>query len=144
MRRISTIRLTIAVLALLGLGDSAYLAYEHFVAPIVCIGSGCAVVDQSPYSEIFGVPLSVLGLLSYSAILGLALASLRTGNPLSDYLHLGVFGLALTGVVFSAYLTYLEIAVIHAVCTWCMVSAVDIAVIFVLATVGLTTPAHRV
>ena len=142
MRRALTTRLVIVALALLGLGDSAYLAYEHFVAPIICIGSGCARVDASIYSEIFGVPLSVLGLLSYGAILGLTLASLRTGNPLSSYLHLGTFGLALTGVVFSSYLTYLEFSVIHAFCTWCMVSAVNIAAIFVLAAVGLTAPAR--
>jgi uncharacterized membrane protein len=143
MKRALTTRLVIVALALLGLGDSAYLAYEHFVAPIVCIGSGCAIVDASIYSEIFGIPLSVLGLLSYGLILGLALSSLRAENPLSWYLHLGVFGLALTGTIFSAYLTYLEFAVIHAFCTWCMVSAVNITVIFVLATVGLTTPARE-
>ncbi|MFQ6118124.1 MAG: vitamin K epoxide reductase family protein, partial [Candidatus Bipolaricaulia bacterium] len=135
-------RLAIVALALLGLGDSAYLAYEHFCGPIVCIGSGCALVDASIYSDIFGVPLSVLGLLSYSLILGLALASLRTENPLSSYLHLGVFGLALTGVIFGAYLTYLEFSVIRAFCTWCMVSAVNITAIFGLAAIGLTTPAR--
>ncbi len=133
-------RWAIAGLALLGLGVSAYLAYEHYGSPIICIGQGCAIVDQSVYSEIFGVPMSVLGLLIYVLILGLALGSLKAENPLSSWLHLGVFGLALTGVIFSAYLTYLEFAVIRAFCTWCMVSAVTITVIFILAAVKLEDP----
>lgn len=136
-------RLVIIALALLGLGDSAYLAYEHFGHRIVCIGSGCSIVDASIYSGVFGIPISILGLLAYSLILGLAAWSLRATNPLSDYLHLGIFGLTLAGTVFSAYLTYLEFSVIRAFCTWCMVSAVDIAVILILATVGLTAPARR-
>jgi len=142
MKRVLTTRLIIVALALLGLGDSAYLAYEHFGHRIVCIGTGCSIVDASIYSGIFDVPLSVLGLLAYSLILGLTAWSLRAANPLSDYLHLGIFGLALTGTIFCAYLTYLEFAVIQAFCTWCMISAVNIAVIFILATLGLTTPAR--
>lgn len=130
--------LAIIALALLGLGVSAYLAYEHYCAPIICIGSGCAIVGQSVYCEIFGLPLSVLGLFCYCVILGLALGSLRAENPLLDYLHLGIFGLALTGMIFSAYLTYLEFAVIQAFCTWCMTSAVTITVIFVLSGLGLS------
>jgi uncharacterized membrane protein len=144
MERVSTIRLTIIPLALLGLGASAYLAYEHYCAPIICIGEGCAIVDQSIYSEVFEVlPFSVLGLFSYALILVLGVCNLRAKNPLSGWLHLGVFGLALTGTIFSAYLTYLEFSVIHAFCTWCMVSAVDIAVILLLAVLGLTAPARR-
>lgn len=143
MKRVLTTRLVIIGLALLGLGDSGYLAYEHYCGPIICIGTGCAIVDQSVYCKIFGIPISILGLLSYGLILGLAVSSLRTKNPLSSYLHLGIFGLALTGVIFCAYLTYLEFAVIHAFCTWCMVLAVDIAVIFLLAALGLTALARR-
>ncbi|MCR4404444.1 MAG: vitamin K epoxide reductase family protein [Candidatus Acetothermia bacterium] len=133
-------RLVISLLALLGLGVSAYLAYEHFCGPIVCIGSGCAIVNESVYCRIFGVPLSVLGLLNYALILGLAIASLRVKNPLSSWLHLGIFGLALSGTIFSAYLTYLEFAVIRAFCTWCVVSAVTITAIFALSSLKLTDP----
>lgn len=126
-------QLAIVLLALLGIGDSAYLLYEHYVAPIVCIGQGCRVVDQSIYSEIFGIPMSVLGLGAYLAIFLLSLARLQARGPLDGYLAFAVYGLALTGTAFSAYLTYLEAAAIRAFCTWCMVSAVTITVIFILA-----------
>lgn len=120
----------IIALALLGMGVSAYLLYEHYYAPIVCLGSGCAIVDQSPYSEIFGVPLSGIGFLSYVTILGLAVGTLRTGSSLSV---LVIYGLALSGTIFSVYLTYLEVEVIGALCNWCVTSAVVLAVILVLA-----------
>jgi uncharacterized membrane protein len=137
MRVVTQLRLALIALALLGTGVSAYLAYEHYCGPIACIGSGCTIVNQSIYCRIFGVPLSVLGLLNYGLILGLGIGSLRVKNPLSNWLHLGIFGLALSGMIFSAYLSYLEFAVIHAFCTWCVVSAVTMVAIFVLATLGL-------
>jgi uncharacterized membrane protein len=123
----------IVPLAALGLGVSGYLLYEHYCAPIVCIGSGCALVDASPYSEIFGVPLSIFGLVSYGFILTLALLSLRAPAPQAAWLHAGIYGMALTGTLFSAYLTYVELAIIHAVCTWCVSSAVLITLILLLA-----------
>ncbi len=126
-------QLAISALALLGLGSSAYLLYEHYVAPIICIGQGCRIVDESIYSEIFGIPMSALGIGVYLAILGLSLARLRVRNPLADYLALAIYGLALSSTAFSAYLTYIEAVAIHAFCTWCVVSAVTITVLFILA-----------
>ena len=126
-------QLAISALALLGLGSSAYLLYEHYVAPIICIGQGCRIVDESIYSEIFGIPMSALGIGVYLAILGLSLARLRVRNPLADYLALAIYGLALSGTAFSAYLTYIEAVAIRAFCTWCVVSAVTITVLFILA-----------
>jgi uncharacterized membrane protein len=129
-------------LALFGLVVSSYLTYEHFCGPIACIGQGCAIVNESVYCTIFGVPISVLGIVNYAAILGLALAAgLRSKGPLAAWLHLGVFGLSLSGTIFSAYLTYLEFAVIRAFCTWCVISAVTITAIFGLAAAGLKQPA---
>ena len=131
----------IATLAVLGLGVSGYLLYEHYCAPIACIGTGCALVDASPYSEIFGVPLSALGLLSYAAILGLSLGILRLRDrgPKAWPLFLGIFGVALTGVLFSAYLTYVELAILRAVCSWCVTSAILIAAVFAISLHALRT-----
>jgi uncharacterized membrane protein len=124
----------ILILALLGIGTSAYLMYEHFVAPIACFtGSGCETVDDSVYSEVFGVPMSVIGLASYLGIFALQLLSLRARRPLADYCQLGVFGMALAGVVFAGYLTYLEFYVIHALCSWCLTSAALITLIWLLS-----------
>ena len=80
-------------------------------------GSGrCQSVQASSYATIFGVPVAALGLVSYS---GLLLAALLRGEA-GVYLGLLV---ALVGTLFSAYLTYLEVFVIHAICEWCVASA---------------------
>jgi uncharacterized membrane protein len=132
------VRLAIILLALVGLGVSTYIIlFEHFGAPLVCLGEGCSIVAQSPYSEIFGVPVALLGFISYGLILALGSWSLRVENPLSDYLHLGVFGLALSGLIFSAYLMYVSFTIIQATCVWCLTSAAAITSIFVLAALGL-------
>ena len=128
------IRGTILLLALCGAGVSSYLLYEHFVAPIACFtGTGCQTVDDSVYSEVFGIPMSGIGLVSYLGIIGLQLGNLRVRDPLASYLQLAVFGAAVAGVVFAAYLTYLEIFVIEALCSWCLTSAVLMALILLLS-----------
>ena len=124
----------ILLLALLGVGVSSYLLYEHFVAPIACFtGEGCQTVDDSVYSEIFGVPMSGIGLVSYLGIIALQLGSLRARDPLASYCQLAVFGAAVAGTVFGVYLTYLEVVVIQALCSWCLTSAVIITLILLLS-----------
>jgi uncharacterized membrane protein len=114
-----TLRVVLGVLAAAGLLISAYLTWVHFarVAP-VCVGGsgGCETVQSSRYAAILGVPVSVLGLVGYAGLLFSAL--LRGG--LGVYLG---FLIALVGTLFSAYLTYLEVFVIHAICQWCVASA---------------------
>jgi uncharacterized membrane protein len=113
------LRFVIGALAVLGLLISGYLSWVHYagVAP-VCIGGsgGCQSVQASSYATIFGVPVAALGLVSYS---GLLLAALLRGEA-GVYLGLLV---ALVGTLFSIYLTYLEVFVIHAICEWCVASA---------------------
>jgi uncharacterized membrane protein len=113
------LRFVIGALAVLGLLISGYLSWVHYagVAP-VCVGGsgGCQSVQASSYATIFGVPVAALGLVSYS---GLLLAALLRGEA-GVYLGLLV---ALVGTLFSAYLTYLEVFVIHAICEWCVASA---------------------
>lgn len=126
------------VTAILGGLDAAYLLiYKLTSAQAMCLGSGdCATVNASRYSEIFGIPVSLLGLLAYLAIIGIHALETRSrffeqnGNML-------VFGLSLAGVVFSAYLTYIELYVIDAVCPFCVASAIFITIIFVLSIVRL-------
>ncbi len=124
--------------AILGGLDAAYLLiYKLTSAPAMCLGSGdCSTVNASRYSEINGIPISLLGLLAYLAILGLHTLETR-GRFFKNNVNLLVFGLSLIGVLFSAYLTYVELYVIHAVCPFCVASAILITVIFILAIIRL-------
>jgi uncharacterized membrane protein len=105
----------IALLCLLGLGIAGYLTYVHYagIEP-VCTTGGCEKVQAS---ELAGVPVALLGLLGYAAIA----ASLFVRGDLG---RTATAALALAGFGFSAYLTYLEIYVIDAICQWCLASAV--------------------
>ncbi len=132
------LRVTGIVLAALGAADALYLWVLKITSTeAMCVGnSGCLTVNNSPYSEIAGVPVSALGLVVYLIILG-ALALEPRSALLAQYGPLAVFGLSLTGVAFSAYLTYLEFYVIQAFCPFCIISAVLITLILLLSTARL-------
>lgn len=125
-------------LAVLGALDSAYLTYIKIAhAPVLCSGVGdCQSVNNSAYSEIGGVPIAVLGLGAYLLIVALLALESRV-EILQNYGPLAIFGLALTGTLYSAYLTYVELFVLHAVCPYCVISAILITGIFILAMVRL-------
>jgi uncharacterized membrane protein len=132
------LRLSSALLAALGALDAAYLTYIKLAhVEAICRGVGdCESVNSSIYSEIHGIPIAVFGLLAYLAIL--ALLGLETRLALlQDYGPLSIFGLALTGTLYSAYLTYVELFVIHAVCPYCVASALLITGLLVLAVIRL-------
>lgn len=116
----------------IGLLDAVYLIIlKYSNNKAMCIqGLGdCWSVNISRYSMIGGIPVSVLGALAYLAILALLLLELRGGIWKSQGVMIN-FGLSLIGVLFSAYLTYLEIAVIHAICPFCVLSAICMLVLF--------------
>jgi len=126
------------LLAIAGAVDSAYLAFLKFTGTVAaCSDIGdCEAVNNSKYAEIGGIPLALLGLLGYLAIL--AFLILETQFPSwRDSLHLGVFGFTLAGTIYSVYLTYIEIFVLHAVCPYCVVSAVVMLLLFVISIVRL-------
>lgn len=126
----------IPLLALAGLGVAGYLAYvETQALPAICGPVGdCNAVQSSPYARLFGVlPIGVLGVLGYAAILALwAWGKLQSG-VVAKAAPPTVFGLALIGVAFSIYLTYLELFVIGAVCAWCLTSAVIMTALMLLS-----------
>ena len=126
------------VLAGLGLLDSAYLSYVKLInSKVFCGGSNqCETVNNSPYSEIAGIPIAYLGLGAY-LVLGLLLIWETRSRFLGQNGPLIIFGLSLTGVIYSAYLTYIEIAVLHAICPYCVVSAIVITFIFIISIVRL-------
>ncbi|MFA9401649.1 MAG: vitamin K epoxide reductase family protein [Anaerolineales bacterium] len=126
------------LLALTGAVDSAYLAFLKFTGTVAaCSDIGdCEAVNNSKYAEIGGIPLALLGLLGYLAIL--AFLILETQFPSwRDGLHLGIFGFTLAGTIYSVYLTYIEIFVLHAVCPYCVVSAVVMLLLFAISIIRL-------
>jgi len=125
----------IAALALLGLGISAYLAWVHYAGiDPVCTGiSDCERVQSSDYAELVGIPVAVIGVAGYAAILG----SLRARVEVTALL-------AYLAVAFSAYLTWAELFRIEAICQWCVVSAIASLAIAVLTTLrALDAPLHH-
>jgi uncharacterized membrane protein len=136
--RADRLRWTSIVFAVLGALDSAYLTWIKVAnTRAFCSGVGdCDAVNSSVYSEVFGIPIALLGLGAYLAIAALLVLEERL-PLLAEYGPLAVFGLALTGTLYSAYLTYVELFVIYAVCPYCVVSAILITGIFILSIVRL-------
>jgi len=125
-------RLASSGLALLGFLVSGYLAlFEMGVSQeIFCPIGACEEVNASPYIYMLGVPLAVLGVVVYLLILALNLVRLRWGG---EEITLLLFLFSLFGVAFSAYLTYLELFVLKAICSWCVVSAITMTAICILS-----------
>lgn len=117
--------LTIAslVLAVVGLALSAYLTYVHYnLDALVCGTGGCELVQTSEYSEMFGIPIAIFGLLMFiTVIAGIILRELRPDT--SDLVSTGILMILLTAVLYWAYLTWLELTVIHAICQWCVMTS---------------------
>lgn len=122
---------TIFVLSLLGIVMAAYVLQGWLRnSPLVCLnGSECSAVAKSPLSHPFGIPVPAVGLVGYAFMT--ILAFLRTMSN-DKRLLWGILGMGAFGVCFVTWFTYTEIFLIHAVCTWCAVSAVNMYVIFFL------------
>jgi uncharacterized membrane protein len=132
-------RMAIAVLALLGLFVSLYLSMFKWgmMGAIQCSIGGCQTVQNSPWSMFLGQPVAVWGLGAYVTLLALAIVGLQPRFVNERWVALAIFGISAVGVLFSAWLTYLEAAVIHAWCQWCVISAILITLIFFLSVPGL-------
>jgi uncharacterized membrane protein len=128
----------IIILSILGALDAIYLlVYKLTGNNQMCLGNGgCHNVNFSPYSVIYGIPVSVFGLAAYLVIIGIILLEPRL-RLIEENGPLLVFGISLAGVAFTAYLTYLEFYVIHSVCPFCVASAIFITLIFILAIIRL-------
>ena len=121
-------------LAIAGIGflDAVYLIILKYTNNQgMCLqGIGdCWSVNVSRYSMIGGIPVAVLGAVGFLAIIALLLLENRGGFWQDQGLMVN-FGLSIIGVLFSAYLTYLEIAVIHAICPFCVLSAICMLILF--------------
>ncbi len=122
------------VLALIGLADSIYLSWIKLANQTASCGliGDCETVNNSRYAVIGGVPIAVIGVAGYLLILLLLLLD-RPGGAEKDALRFAFFGVTLAGTVYSAYLTYLELFVLHAICPLCVLSALVMVGLFVLS-----------
>jgi uncharacterized membrane protein len=118
--------------AVAGLGIAGYLTAVHYAggAPACAIAHGCEVVQESRYAELAGVPVALLGLLGYAAILASLARDGETARTVTAFL-------ALAGAGFSAWLAYVELARLDAVCSWCVASAVCMTSLAALAVTRL-------
>jgi uncharacterized membrane protein len=121
------VAIAVGAICLLGIGIAGYLTYVHYAGiKVACVSSrGCETVQSSRYATLVGVPVAVFGLIGYVAILGSVAVRGEAGRALGA-------GLALIGFGFSAYLTYRELFTIHAICQWCVGSAVLMTALAVL------------
>ncbi len=126
-------RAAVTVLALFGAAVSACLTWVHSSGELaLCLGvGGCAAVQASRFAVIGPVPVATIGLAGFVAIFAIAVWRLSARAP--EWTAAAVFGMALGGSAYAAYLTGIELFVIGEICPWCVTVAVSI-----VAILGLT------
>ena len=130
------LRLVMAVLTLATVGIATYLLQAHYSgASVACATGGCEIVQRSDYAELVGIPVALLGLGAYLFLLGTAFFT-------TELARTAAAGVAVAGAAFSAYLVYVQIAVIDAICQWCVASDV-IMVLLACACVARVVTAGR-
>ena len=116
----------------MGLGIAGYLTVVHYAGgePVCAIAHGCATVQKSAYADLAGVPVALLGLLGYLAILGSLAGDGERARTVTAVLAFSGFGL-------SAWLTWIEVGELHAICIWCVGSALCMTALAGLSAVRL-------
>ena len=126
-----TLRGVSGALAALGAAVTGYLLYVRQTGgELVCTTGGCEAVQNSPYAEVLAVPVAALGLAGFLALLVTAIGR-------AEWARLGQAGIALTALAFSGYLLYIQLAVIGAVCQWCLATDAITTAIAALALLRL-------
>ena len=126
------------ILVVIGLLVSIYMTiYKVTSNEAMCLGSGeCSTVNASRYSEVYGIPVAVVGIAGYVAILLVQWYEQRDkffekNGPLL------IFGMALAGFLFTVYLIYVEFAILQALCPFCLASQAAMTVIFIISIIRL-------
>jgi protein-disulfide isomerase/rhodanese-related sulfurtransferase len=129
-------------LSLIGLWDSAYLwwAYTATSQPMVCLGGGCDAVRASPFAYPRGIPLPIFGVAMYVTLALLFVFAPLVGGRLAPRGRQAAAGISGLGFLFSLYLSGIEAFVLHAWCTWCVISALSVTLIFGLAAWDVMRP----
>ena len=128
-------RMIVAFLALCGVLISVYLTLHKYgvIGSLACGTGNCETVQASKWAVFLGIPVPVLGLAGYGALLIVALIGLNPVYRYNRVIGLALFVFADAGFIFSLYLTYLEEFVIHAWCRWCIASAILATLIWIAA-----------
>jgi len=129
----------VAALALAGIFISLYLTLYKIgvIGELSCSIGSCETVNTSKWSRFLGLPVAAWGLLFYLDVFGVALVGTMRRFEFEPVISLVLVGEAAVGVLFSAWLTYLELGVIHAICIWCVTSAVIVTLILLTAIADL-------
>ena len=124
------LRVAVALVALVGVAVAGYLTYVHYQpdALICTSGGGCETVQESSYAELAGIPVALLGLLGYVAVLVLVAWDSELARTLAA-------AIALTAAGFAVYLIVLQAFVIDAWCVWCLVNDLVIVPLLAITTV---------
>ena len=124
-----------ALISLLGLFLGVYLTLYKFgiIGTLACSVSSCEQVQSSRWSMFLGVPVATWGAGFYVMMLALSIAGLQPRFESSRQLSLLMLVATGWGVLFTAWLNYLEAFVLHAWCEWCVASAFMVVILFVLA-----------
>jgi uncharacterized membrane protein len=132
-------RQAIVLLALVGLFVATYLwLYKIGVlGQLQCGSGGCEFVQASRYAELLGLPVALYGVVGYAALCGLGIAGLQPRFAADRRIGALLAVLATAGFAFTLYLTAIELFVLHAICRWCVASAVIITAIWMLSLAGL-------
>ena len=114
-----------------GVVDSVYLTWIKLTGSYATCGPivNCEAVNSSRYAEIAGIPIALIGILGYLAIIAVVVLEPRLPDQ-KEGLLLAFFGFTLTGTIYSAYLTYVELVVLNAICPYCVISAVLMLILF--------------
>ena len=131
-----------SLLAIAGFGIALYLTIVRFSgAAIYCtMGDGCEMVNSSKYAKLGPFPVALLGTLFYVGLLELGIVAL-----LWRFQWVAPLALAATlfGLGFSLYLTYIELAVLHAICMWCVASLAVMSALTLIAALQVLLPRLR-
>jgi uncharacterized membrane protein len=129
----------VAALALAGIFISLYLTLYKLgvIGELSCTLGSCEIVNTSRWSIFLGLPVAAWGLLFYLDVFGVALLGTTRRWENEQVISIVLVAQAAIGVLFSAWLTYLELAVIHAICIWCVTSAVIVVVILLVSVADL-------
>jgi uncharacterized membrane protein len=131
------LRVAIGLLALAGAAVSAYLVYARYTGTqIACTTGGCEAVQHSKYAKAAGVPVALLGLIAYLTVFATSLSARVEAAAIGAAIVLG-------GLAFGIYLIVIQVAVIEAVCQWCLASDAILAALALLSAEHLRRVAGR-